>query len=74
MINNEEIKKLSDYDTTMEDLDNEIKSIVTYLDTKRSLFDFFLFYYLSLNYFITITFYRKRVTAFWTFNSMSAFF
>ena len=32
MINNEEIKKLSDYDTTMEDLDNEIKSIVTYFD------------------------------------------
>ena len=30
--------KLSDYDATMEDLDNEIKSIVTYLDTKRSPF------------------------------------
>ena len=73
MINNEEIKKLSDYDTTMKDLDNEIKSIVTYLDTKRSLFDFFLFYYLSLNDFITITFYCKRIITFWTFNSMSAF-
>lgn len=74
MINNEEIKKLSDYDTTMKDLDNEIKSIVAYLDTKRSLFDFFLLYYLSLNNFITITFYRKRVTTFWTFNSMSSLF
>ena len=32
------VKKLSNYDATMEDLDNEIKSIVTYLDTKRSPF------------------------------------
>ena len=74
MINNEEIKKLSDYDTTMKDLDNEIKSIVAYLDTKRSLFDFFLFYYLSLNDFITITFYCKRIITFWTFNRMRTLF
>ena len=66
--------KLSDYDATMEDLDNEIKSIVTYLDTKRSLFDFFLFYYLSLNDFITITFYCKRIITFWTFNRMRTLF
>lgn len=73
-ISNVSGKKLSDYDATMEDLDNEIKSIVTYLDTKRSLFDFFLFYYLSLNDFITITFYCKRITTFWTFNRMRTFF
>ena len=73
-ISNVSGKKLSDYDATMEDLDNEIKSIVTYLDTKRSLFDFFLFYYLSLNDFITITFYCKRIITFWTFNRMRPLF
>ena len=47
MINNEEIKKLSDYDTTMKDLENEIKSIVAYLDTQKKAFSTSFYFTIS---------------------------